>query len=471
MTAQYTHNADINVQFVLQAQSVTHASFGYVMLIVPLTTNSLNGDRTMTFGSYKDAQAAQTAGYISTLTLAACAVGFSQIRVPTKIKVGYQNDNASVPGVKAFHAGTGAVDTVYEAFVAGTAGNAIEIALVPDSGAGVTIQVVGTAVFIHYHPTVSTITNINTAVAALSGANQIIDIKTAGTGATVLVAGDAQTISLTGGVNAVPTETYGDAYTAIALADPDFYGVCATSRTSSDQLSLSNAVTAAQATDRRMCFFQTGDGTLLTNSPSSDWVTLLATLREAPFWHDIATEWLDMAIACGKLSWDPDKYSVPFTGNMVGVAAYATPLTSTQIGHLNTNNVNWMGPFPGGTAFYINKGINGQGVQIKNIVTADWYTARLIERVGQYVSDKADAGQAIPEDVEGQQAMVMLAQAQWSAGVTTKHFTGASTFSAPTLSNSDISDGILDVIGGVQVLNGANQFNFDIIGTTSPVTT
>lgn len=102
--------------------------------------------------------------------------------------------------------GAGNFDSVLEAVVEGYAGNAITVELVGDSGlgAGVDIDVVGSVVTIHYESGVSTVGDIETAIAALAGADDIIDVKTAGTGATVLTApaDDSGPTALAGGMAA-----------------------------------------------------------------------------------------------------------------------------------------------------------------------------------------------------------------------------------------------------------------------------
>lgn len=97
------------------------------------------------------------------------------------------------------------LDTVVEATTAGTAGNAISIIVVGDSPAagGVTIDVVGDVVTIHFEDGVSTVTDVETAIAALAGADDIIGVKTGGTGATVLDAAtdEVAETSLAGGLD------------------------------------------------------------------------------------------------------------------------------------------------------------------------------------------------------------------------------------------------------------------------------
>jgi hypothetical protein len=85
------------------------------------------------------------------------------------------------------------LDNVLEATTAGAAGNSITVAVVGDSatGAGVTITRSGTDFTIHFESGVSTQGHVNTAIGLLSGADDLIGVKTAGTTGTVLVSGRA----------------------------------------------------------------------------------------------------------------------------------------------------------------------------------------------------------------------------------------------------------------------------------------
>jgi len=77
----------------------------------------------------------------------------------------------------------GALDTVVRAKLAGANGNNIRVRAVGDSGAGVTITESGLDVTIHFQSGVSTVANVEAAITASSA---LIEVKTAGTGATVL---------------------------------------------------------------------------------------------------------------------------------------------------------------------------------------------------------------------------------------------------------------------------------------------
>lgn len=128
------------------------------------------------------------------------------IYIPQSTKLGedWIETATSTPtlGVKASHAFTGAYDSTLRAHLAGVDGNNYTIALVPDSVGAVSVQVIGYTVLVHYRPGVSTVALVDAAITALSGTSDVVDVQTAGTGATVLDADDAVTAALTGGANA-----------------------------------------------------------------------------------------------------------------------------------------------------------------------------------------------------------------------------------------------------------------------------
>lgn len=84
-----THDPNIVVNIFLDPSPAQQAGFGTVLLLVPLSANSLNGVRVASYTSYEAAQTAQTAGYISATTLAELNVAFAQSPKPATVKVGY----------------------------------------------------------------------------------------------------------------------------------------------------------------------------------------------------------------------------------------------------------------------------------------------------------------------------------------------------------------------------------------------
>ena len=117
-----------------------------------------------------------------------------------------------------------ALDTVLETHAIGADGNDYEIILAGDSpgAAGVTIDIdfVNTIMTVHFETTVSTVGDVEAAITALAGAENVIDVKTPGTGATVLVNADDAfgPVSMTGGAD---QETISVVGTAIAVSFED----------------------------------------------------------------------------------------------------------------------------------------------------------------------------------------------------------------------------------------------------------
>jgi hypothetical protein len=78
------------------------------------------------------------------------------------------------------------LNTVVEAYHGGTAGNDLTIATVADGTGPGAITRVGNAFTIHYATGVTTVANVEALIAGLTGANQLIQVKTAGTGTNIL---------------------------------------------------------------------------------------------------------------------------------------------------------------------------------------------------------------------------------------------------------------------------------------------
>lgn len=96
-TTKATHAPNVTINVTLAATPVQEAGFGVVLLLVPLATNSLNGVRVVEYTTYEDAQTANTAGYISSGTLAAVETLFAQRPKPASVKVGYVDLASGTP--------------------------------------------------------------------------------------------------------------------------------------------------------------------------------------------------------------------------------------------------------------------------------------------------------------------------------------------------------------------------------------
>lgn len=452
MSAAASNNPNVSVSVYLDAAKVTQQSFSNVLLLVPLSANSLNGDRVMSFAQYTDAQDAQGLGYISASTLAACNVAFQQDHTPPNgFKVAYIDDT-SVPAVKASFdfgdVGTGAFDSVLEAHTAGAAGNNIRVQLVGDSSSGVSItqEVIGDVrfIYIHFKPTVSTVANVETAITALSGANDTIDVKTGGTGATVLAATADEWApqALAGGVDA-SGETYAQALTAIVDADPDFYGVLLASRDPADQTALAQAIGLTISGGSRLLGVASGDAGWLTASPSGDYTTLLTSERAAIFYVADETEWNDVAAMVDRLSFDADFFSVPWHGFPLRIVDdYSDTITSSERSYAIANHANITLP-QGDEDLVVDPGWNAAGRPIYEVVTADWFSVRVQEGINRLIVKKGSRGYKIPVSTSGQS---MIAGTIWDViktGSTAGHFDADLTqhsVTSETITSTDLEN-------------------------------
>lgn len=103
-----THSNKIDVNIFLDPRPVSRAGFSTVLLEVPLATNSLGGERVVTYANAGEAEDAQLAGEISATTLGALQAAFSQNNRPNKIKVGY----VDVVGAETYATALDAIELV-----------------------------------------------------------------------------------------------------------------------------------------------------------------------------------------------------------------------------------------------------------------------------------------------------------------------------------------------------------------------
>jgi len=469
-----THNPNITVNVTLDPSPLQEAGFGTVLLLVDLASNSLDGEGVSTFTSYEDALAYNTAGYISSSTLAAAAVVFSQRPKPSAFKVG-ACDLTTAAAVKASKdmgdVGTGAFDTVLEAHTAGEAGNDITVELVGDSGSGVTITRSGTAITIHYDPGVSTVANVETAITALAGANDIIDVKTGGTGATVLSADDdaVSPVNLAGGVDA-DTDGYDDGLTACIAIDPDFYGVALASRDADDVAAVATLIEASSK--KMLLVFQSGDADWLAGDVPAGLSSIDSNERAAGFYHDDSTAWADLGFLANRLVYDPDERSAPWHGfPIAGVDSYSTaPTAAERLAAIEDAHINLGLPY-GGEDFVADPGVNLNNRPLDEILTADWFATRLQERTAVLVVQHGARGEKIVVSKAGQKKILALIDGLLQQGVAAGHFVeGQTSAAAEAITSADLTARRMRFTVRAQLAVSARLFVFNCYFSRDPIT-
>lgn len=435
-----THNGNIALIITLAAAIASPTTFGTLLGMFPAATNSLDGDTTREYvadTAIVDAAADVTAGFISTAAQDWITECFSQSPAPASVKLANIDLSAATPAVKASKAfatvGGGTFDTVIEAHTAGVNGNLIEVILLGDSATTVSIEVFGSAsvgytVLIHYKPATSTVTDVESAITALSGVSDVIDVKTAGTGATVLAAGAACESLLASGAEAVVTETYAAAIARVIAADDAWYALAIASRTTADIAAASTAIEALH----KVFIAQSADSGLLGTMPGG-MSAILANERTALVYHATSTVYLDAGLAANRLAFDLDVQCPAWDCNVAGVTA--TTITSGERSAAIANNVNTALPYGSATAF-IDPGVSLAGRAFCDIITRDWFDARLTEALTVIKLNYAAKGRKFPLNTRGQAVMLGAIKQVIDLGVAAEHFDGgdpANSIPAPVI--------------------------------------
>lgn len=260
-------------------------------------------------------------------------------------------------------------------------------------------------------------------------------------------------------------ETYAEALAAIEIADADFYGIAIESRLAADALLVSAPVEASS----RIFIMQASDATFLTTGFPAAYAAVENRERSIVAWHDTDTEWFDLAWLSNRLVFDPDTRSAPWNAGIQGVTAYATAPTDTQKGFLDSNSANHGLPF-GGAAFFVDPGVNANARPIYEIVTADWFEARLEEAVSSLVAARSASGLKIPVTVEGQGLVQSLIETQFALGVAAGHFVQGQTSVTPVaITTADIAAQRLRFTGQAQLVTTARIFQFDLNFSRNPI--
>lgn len=264
-------------------------------------------------------------------------------------------------------------------------------------------------------------------------------------------------------------ETWAEAYALCVVSAPTAYGICIQSRTDADIL----AVAAAIHTEgERLGIFQANNSDLYGGALAS---ATLANLINAPkrcvlLYHSTDTEYLDVAYAAERLSWDLDLTSVGWLCAVAGVAANTVTLTQSQKVQLrDTNSVNVMLPF-GSATRWISKGVTIDGTPIEEVVTGDWFQTRATQRIADRQVALSAVGKKIPVSAVGQAIVLAELEALLAQGVTAGHFVAGQTqVVAESITSADIAANRLRFTGSAQAAVSARVITFAFTVSESEV--
>ncbi len=267
-----------------------------------------------------------------------------------------------------------------------------------------------------------------------------------------------------------PGDSYVDALALIEAVDPDFYGLALESRTPADIVLVSPIVEASAV--KRLLFFQSGDADWKTSGgiPAA-FSAIDNSERTVCCFHDDATEFFDTAYPANRLAFDADLKSVPWAlFDLKGVAALTSPPSDTEKLNLDINKANHGLPF-GGIAIAPDPGVNLNNRPIYEMLTRDWFEARLRERIAAVVGAAGTAGRKIPVTLVGQGIILAEVLAQFQQGVTAGHFVqGETDASGVAITDADRAAQRLRIKGRAQFVVSARKFDFDFEFTRNPIT-
>jgi len=184
---------------------------------------------------------------------------------------------------------------------------------------------------------------------------------------------------------------------------------------------------------------QSADSSWLDSGVPSGFSTIASNERTAVIYHDTAAQAADLAWLVSRLVFDPDSTSAPWEGQVRGLTAYATALTAAQRDFVAGNHANAVLPFSSAT-LYASPGISLNNRSIYEIVTADWFAARIGEDIASTKLQYTARGQKIIIDATGQALVKAILTTRLQQGEQAGHFaTGQTRATMPAITSGDLS--------------------------------
>lgn len=259
------------------------------------------------------------------------------------------------------------------------------------------------------------------------------------------------------------SETWTEAITAVRAVDDNFYALAISSRTAADQELASAAIEAT----KKLAAFQSAEASLLTGTIATPPSAIFTRERSLMVYHPTAAQWSDVAWLCNRLAFDPDTISAPWDCELGGVTAPAA-LTQAQYDFALANNVNVIAALDGATT-YLDRGVNAKGRPVYELVTRDWFEARLQERVSQLRVDLSRRGQKLIINntvgaASAQAYLLGIAEGLMVEGIAAGHFVAdeRAGFTALPVTSTDITNRRVRISGKCKLAVSGVLFSFTL---------
>lgn len=260
-----------------------------------------------------------------------------------------------------------------------------------------------------------------------------------------------------GWIDLTGLETYSAAIARINAYDPDWYALAIDSGSDASIL----AAAAAIASYRKIGVFQSNEAGFLTGTYPGALAALATNDRAVVVYHDDDGIWADAAYAASRLVFDPDVISAAWDGPVAGVTPNAS-ITTTQRNYAIGNDVNIGLPY-GGSAFYVDPGVTATGRAVYEVVTADWFHARVEAAIAAAKAAHAARGAKFTIDAVGQAKIVAIVEGLFAQGVGAGHFApGGTEITAAAITSADLAAFRMRFTGRAQIATSARIFTFDL---------
>jgi hypothetical protein len=258
--------------------------------------------------------------------------------------------------------------------------------------------------------------------------------------------------------NTAASETYAALLAATDLIDTDWYGVAQYSRADVDIVALATEI----ETRKKVYVAQSGDASWLDAGLPAGLTTLAGKERTAVLYHDTAAQPGDLAWLASRLVFDADNQSTPWDGEAKAVAALATTLTGAQIDAIIANKGN-VGARYGAVPFWVDPGQSMNGRALYEIMSGDWFEARVREDIMKLKADHSAHGRKLLVNADGQGKILGLLNARLEQGVGAEHFEqGQYRATAEDITDSDKLARKLRFKVESQVAISAIRFEFNV---------
>lgn len=264
-------------------------------------------------------------------------------------------------------------------------------------------------------------------------------------------------------------ESWSATFSAIRAIRDDWYAVCSTVHTDVATVAISDIVEAITPA-RRLFVAQSSDTSWLDSGTPSGVSTILDNERTVITWHNDGDAGLDVSYAGNRLAFEPDERSVPWHAAPIpGVPAYATALTDSQRSAAIANNCNVLAAW-GSYSSVIDPGITITGRPISELVSADWFEARVREAISDLVVKNSQRGRKVTMDARGQGLIQAAIEGLLQVGVAVEHFAvGQTVCTALAISDADRDANRLRFEVRAQLAGAARQVTVNVYLGRSPV--